>query len=476
MPPDADIPRQIGRYNVERLLGSGAMGFVFLGADPELDRPVAIKTVRDLGMDSASMQTFLERFRNEARAAARLAHPHIVQVYDVGEDPEWGPYLVFEYIAGSTLKQILRAQGPLSPEKVVQLAEEIGDALSLAHTHDIIHRDLKPENLLVQPNGRAKLADFGIARVPDALLTREGQFLGTPCYAAPETISGAAYSPQSDLFSFAAVMYEAISGQRAFPGDDALSVAQKVLHDVPPPPSAMTSELSAVPPEVDDVIMEGLSKNPGDRLESAADFAAALRAAYEDAGYVVTEESSRPGSRRFPLEAKRPKKQSSNIGFVFVLISMLGLGVGLIYALDRAISPDVGPEDSAEEDDTVDDTESSDDPSTTRRPRAIATTDDRDATPKDAGSGDSGKADAASDAATPLQALTSRHDREEAAKDALAEARRHLAAGKHEQAQRALDKARAHDPENPDIDALAQKLREAVSKSADPAKPTSKGP
>ena len=216
------IPKQIGRYTIDRLLGSGAMGFVFLGRDPELDRAVAVKTVRDLHMDPETLKLFLERFRNEARAAARLHHPNIVQVYDVGDDADLGPYLVFEYVAGSTLKQILRSRGALDALGVVRLAEEIGDALSLAHEHGIIHRDLKPDNLLVTPDGMTKLADFGIARIPNAALTREGQFLGTPCYAAPETLKLGEYGVRSDLFSFAAVLYEACAGARAFPGDDAV--------------------------------------------------------------------------------------------------------------------------------------------------------------------------------------------------------------------------------------------------------------
>ena len=228
---DASIPKQIGRYAVDRLLGSGAMGHVFLGRDPELDRPVAIKTVRDLKMDEEAMGTFLERFRNEARAAARLHHPHIVQVYDVGEDADAGPYLVFEYVAGSTLKQALRARGPLAPEPLCRLADELAEAIELAHQHGIIHRDIKPDNVLLSPAGSAKLADFGVARVPNAALTREGQFLGTPCYAAPETLDRGEYGPKTDVFSFAAMLYELISGARAFPGSDAVAVAHKVLHD-----------------------------------------------------------------------------------------------------------------------------------------------------------------------------------------------------------------------------------------------------
>ncbi|HJK95655.1 MAG TPA: serine/threonine-protein kinase, partial [Polyangiaceae bacterium LLY-WYZ-14_1] len=243
-PPE--IPRTVGRYEIDRLLGAGAMGLVYLGRDPELDRPVAIKTVRDLELEAEAKATFLERFRNEARAAARLHHPAIVQVYDVGEDERLGPFLVFEYVPGSTLKQVIRADGPLDADRLLALAGQVAEAIDIAHAAGIIHRDIKPDNLLLTADGRTKLADFGVARVPNAALTREGQFLGTPCYAAPETLQDARYAEASDLFSFAAVLYEALTGVRAFPGDDAVAVAHKVVHESPLPPSRASR---SAPPE-----------------------------------------------------------------------------------------------------------------------------------------------------------------------------------------------------------------------------------
>ena len=282
---DSSIPKQIGRYSIDRLLGSGAMGYVFPGRDPELDRPVAIKTVRDLGMSPDALATFLERFRNEARAAARLHHPNIVAVYDVGEDPTSGPFLVFEYVAGATLKQTLRAQGAFEPEAVCRVADELASAIALAHQNGIIHRDIKPDNVLLTPDGGAKLADFGIARIPNATLTREGQFLGTPCYAAPETLDRGSYGAHSDLFSFAAMLYELISGERAFPGTDAVAVAHKVLHEQPQPLRQAGRGLN-IPAGVEAVIMRGLEKNPSARHEHVPAFADALRDAYAAASLV----------------------------------------------------------------------------------------------------------------------------------------------------------------------------------------------
>lgn len=444
---DEGIPKQIGRYSIDRLLGSGAMGFVFLGRDPELDRPVAVKTVRDLKMDPGAMDTFLERFRNEARAAARLHHPNIVQVYDVGEEEELGPYLVFEYVAGSTLKQQLKSKGPLEPAQVVRLAEEIGDALTLAHDHQIIHRDIKPDNLLMTPDGQTKLADFGVARMPNASLTREGQFLGTPCYAAPETLSKGSYGPHSDLFSFAAVLYEAASGERAFPGQDAVAVAHKVIHDEPLPVREVARDPSRVPKAVEGLIMMGLSKNPDDRMPSARDFSDAIREAYEVAGLVEPADITRPPSRRVPVGVE-PKESRSGLAFAMVLLAVAVIGIGVVV-----LNSDSGAIDALDaEVPSVD--------AAVVQPMLDAAPDVRDANTTDV-LDDAAVADAEEDAepdAGPPE--LSPHEREEAAKDALDRARAALADGDIEAARAALDEARRYDPENPDIVDLSRELPE----------------
>ncbi len=446
------IPQQIGRYTVDRLLGAGAMGYVYLGRDPELDRPVAIKMVRNLEMEPEALALFLERFRNEARAAARLHHPHIVQVYDVGEEEEIGPYLVFEYVAGATLKQVLRSKGALSPVAVVRLAEEVGEALTVAHAAGIIHRDIKPDNLLITPDGRAKLADFGVARVPNATLTREGQFLGTPCYAAPETLAEGQYAVQSDLFSFAAVLYEAASGKRAFPGDDALSVAHKVIHDEPARPRQVADDPSTITAEVEAVLLDGLAKTPEERADSAAMLAERLRTAYEVSGLVSADELGRPPSRRISLA--EPAPESSRFGFALVLLVLMGIGVGLIFLFrqDGEVvalpSEDAGTADAVIHDAGLD-TELVD-----AAPDASVEDASVDADEEDAGEEDAGDAGEEEDAAAEMTP----HEREEAAKDALDRARAAVADGDVEAAREALAEAERYDPGNPDIDDLTVRL------------------
>ena len=447
------IPASIGRYRVERMLGQGAMGSVYLGRDLELDRAVAIKAVRDLDLEEKRLRTFLERFKNEAKAAARLSHPAIVAVYDVGEDPEVGPYLVFEYVAGSTLKQIVRGRGPLSPADVVRLGRQLASALDTAHAAGVIHRDIKPDNILVSASGDAKLADFGVARVPDAALTKEGQFLGTPCYAAPETLERAQYGAHSDLFSFAAVLYEAITATRAFPGDEAISVAHRVVHDDPEIPSTVAKS-ARIPKEVDRVVMRGLSKDPEARYASAGELLEALRLAYVAAGLV---EDDSTGAHALPAGDPPPRAKGGSWAFGLVLAGGLGIGVALVIMLG-----DLGGSGS--------DADGSD-LAVDAAPDAGGRVRPRDAggivVPVLADAGPAQVADAGIDAgASPQEddagvASMSSFLREEAAKDQVRVARERLSAGDLSGAAAALARARLYDPENGDLPALERRIREA---------------
>lgn len=270
-PQDGGLPEAIGRYRIVRLLGQGAMGRVLMAHDPVLERAVAVKLLRDDLMIPPEQRTgLLERMRQEARASARVSHPNIVALHDMGDDPDLGLFLVFEYVEGTTLKDRL-ARGALGPEAAAKLARELGDALATAHAAGVLHRDIKPENVILARTG-AKIADFGIARVPDSTLTRDGGLLGTPAYSAPEAINGGRFSPRSDQFSLAATMYEAISGRRAFPGEDAIAVATRISTEEPP----RIAEVCGIDRHVDTVLARALSKNPGARFDSADEFGRAL--------------------------------------------------------------------------------------------------------------------------------------------------------------------------------------------------------
>ena len=270
------MPPRIGRYRIERLLGRGAMGRVLLGRDQVLDREVAVKLLRDdLAIGPEQRAALIDRMRHEAKACARVTHPNIVALFDMGEDASVGLYLVFEYAEGITLKERV-AQSPLPIALAAKMSREIGGALSTAHASGVLHRDVKPENIILTEHG-SKVADFGIARVPDSTLTRDGGLLGTPAYSAPECIATGSFSAYSDQFSMAATMYEALSQRRAFPGEDAVAVATRIQSDEPPG----IAEMCGLDPHVDGVLARGLSKDPERRFPSCGEFGDALAEALQ---------------------------------------------------------------------------------------------------------------------------------------------------------------------------------------------------
>jgi serine/threonine protein kinase len=312
------LPAEIGRYRIVRLHGQGAMGRVLFAHDPVLDRDVAVKLLRDdLAIPDDQRQALLDRMRQEARAAARVSHPNIVALHDMGEDPDFGLYLVFEYLPGSTLKERLE-RGALGPVGAARLSTELGAALATAHEAGVLHRDIKPENIILTPAG-SKIADFGIARVPDSTLTLGGVVLGTPAYSAPEALSGGQFSSKSDQFSMAATLYEAISGKRAFPGEDAVAVASKIATDDPPPVSIG----AGVDQEVDRVLARALARDPRARFDSCAEFGSALA------------EALRP-STRAPMETlpdERHRASQDTAGARVARAATGGIAIGAMLAI-----------------------------------------------------------------------------------------------------------------------------------------------
>ncbi|HSC50930.1 MAG TPA: Stk1 family PASTA domain-containing Ser/Thr kinase, partial [Gaiellaceae bacterium] len=259
-----------GRYRIERKLGAGGMADVYLAEDQELGRRVAIKILNDR---HAADDSFIERFRREAKNAAGLSHPNIVSIYDRGE-AEGTYYIAMEYLDGRSLKELIVGRGPAPIKTAIDYARQILAAVGFAHKHGIVHRDIKPHNVLVGGEGRLKVTDFGIARSGASQMTEVGSIIGTAQYLSPEQARGAPVDQTSDLYSVGVVLYEMLTGQVPFTGDTPLEIAMKHLSEVPVPPSQLRPE---VPRDLDSVVLRALAKDPHERYRSAEEMDADLR-------------------------------------------------------------------------------------------------------------------------------------------------------------------------------------------------------
>ncbi len=264
----------LGKYEIRRTLGRGAMGTVYEGWDPAIARKVAIKTVRIPDASDTDAQEELARFRREAQAAGRLNHPSIVGVFDYGETTELA-YIVMEFVDGHTLKSVLDKQERFALPDTVRVMQDVLEGLRYSHEHGVVHRDIKPANLILASDGRAKIADFGIARIESSSMTQAGTVLGTPAYMSPEQFMGQVVTARSDLYSAGVVLYQMLTGERPFEGS-LTSIMHKVLHTHPPKPSDLAV---TVPPGMDAVVERAMARRPEDRFASAAEFAQALREA-----------------------------------------------------------------------------------------------------------------------------------------------------------------------------------------------------
>ena len=258
-----------GRYRIIRKLGAGGMANVYLAEDQELGRRVAIKILDDR---HAADDSFIERFRREAKNAAGLSHPNIVSIYDRGE-AEGTYYIAMEYLDGRTLKELIVSRGPAPTHVAIEYTRQILAALRFAHRNGIVHRDIKPHNVLVDSDGRLKVTDFGIARAGASEMTEAGSIVGTAQYLSPEQAKGTQVDARSDIYSAGVVLYELLTGRVPFTGDTAVEIAMRHLSAAPEPPSALRED---VPHELDMVALRALAKDPEDRYQTAEEMDAEL--------------------------------------------------------------------------------------------------------------------------------------------------------------------------------------------------------
>ena len=267
-----------GRYELEDLLGVGGMSSVYRARDRVLERTVALKILHEqFSHDPA----YVERFRREARAIAKLSHPNIVTVIDRGEF-EGRQFIVFEYVAGETLKQLVTREAPLPPDRALALVHQVARGLAFAHEHGIVHRDVKPHNVLLDEDGAAKVTDFGIARslgAPDAGLTQTGTVLGTGAYISPEQAAGRPADERSDQYSLGALLYELLTGRIPYEGESIVAVATRHVRDPVPNVREVRPEIS---PRVDALIRRAMAKRPEDRFPSTDAMIGAIEACLAD--------------------------------------------------------------------------------------------------------------------------------------------------------------------------------------------------
>lgn len=327
------------RYEILASLGSGGMAEVYLARDLRLGRQVALKVLHPA---FARDGEFVERFRREAGAAARLNHPNVVHIYDCGET-DGCHFIAMEYVAGRCLKEVILGEAPLPPARVVDLARQIVSALGFAHQAGIVHRDVKPQNVIVDAGERAKVTDFGIARAAgDGQITETGAVIGTALYLSPEQAVGSPATPASDLYSVGVVMYEMATGRPPFTGDNAVALGVLHVSQAPRPPRELVPDL---PPALEAVILKALAKAPADRYGSAAELLAALdgpaaaglsaapAAAAAAAGVAVEKTTVRP---RTEALGSTPSATSRPSGAPPVMTIADGRGHGQAAAQDGA--------------------------------------------------------------------------------------------------------------------------------------------
>jgi beta-lactam-binding protein with PASTA domain len=337
-----------GRYELEQRLGAGGMAEVWRGHDRVLNRTVAIKTLHPQFARDAG---FVDRFRREAQAAARLSHPGIVSVYDSGADGDT-PFIVMQYIEGRTLAEFLGSGKTVPPTQAAEIAQGIAEALAAAHAHGVIHRDIKPANVMVTRDGKVLVMDFGIARMISGPETapQTSAVMGTASYLSPEQAQGRPVDARTDIYSLGVVLYEMLTGHPPFTGESPMAIAYKQVNDTPPAPSSINPD---VPPELDAVVMRALSKNPANRYQTGQEFADDLERARTGrqvtatpllpAGGEATQVISRPQPTSVlpPREEERGSRRRTWIAVLVAVLVMALLGAGA-YLLVTMLTDEAG--------------------------------------------------------------------------------------------------------------------------------------
>jgi serine/threonine protein kinase len=307
------------RYEVEELVGTGGMSSVFRAHDRLLDRKVALKVLHQQYTEDAE---YVERFRREARAVAALSHPNIVTVIDRGEH-ENRQFIVFEYVDGENLKALIGRRGPAPVATALELAMQIARGLSFAHQRGLVHRDVKPQNVLLNGDGQAKVTDFGIARSLDVQhgMTQTGTVLGTSDYIAPEQAQGQRVDEHTDVYSLGVVLYEMLTNEVPFPGENFVAVAMRHINEAPP---SIRDKRPDVSPRLEAAVQRAMAKRPDDRFHSMTDFCRELEANLAD---------SQGDTVPAPVVRRGPRRGPNPWPIVLALVTLIAIGAVVAYLL-----------------------------------------------------------------------------------------------------------------------------------------------
>jgi serine/threonine-protein kinase len=304
--PTPAEPTRLGRYELVSELGQGAMGVVYKAHDPVLDRVVAIKTI-NLNLPKDELPEYEARFYQEARAAGGLNHPNIVTIYDIGKS-ERVAYMAMEFLEGEELRATLESGHPLPLSQAIDVIMQVAEGLAYAHERHIVHRDIKPANIMIVREGLVKITDFGIARMrTNEVKTMTGMIMGSPKYMSPEQVAGRRADHRCDLFSLGVVLYETLTGEAPFQGDNIHGIMYQVLNSTPPPPSVRNPDLPHI---VDLVVAKALAKDVEERYQTAKELIADLRECKNVAqGFATTQPLHRSGSGTLPPAPSATRRQ-----------------------------------------------------------------------------------------------------------------------------------------------------------------------
>ena len=325
--------KKIGKYEIQSILGKGAMGIVYKALDPDINRKVAVKTIRfDLASEETDNEEIMQRFMREAQAAGKLTHPNIITIFDVGREQDL-TYIVMQFIEGPSLQRLIAQGEKFSVPDVTKLMESVCGALDYAHQHGIVHRDIKPGNILLDNNKRPYICDFGVARVDTSTLTQSGTAVGTPSYMSPEQVMGKKVDKRSDIFSIGCILYEILTGRRPFEAESITTVIYKIINEEPP---AVSELKKGLPAGFGKIIGKSLAKDPNNRYQNCNQLAEDLRnldkLSDKTIAVTVTKEAPIPEVEE-KEEEKEEEKKKSRLGLILgiTIPSVLIIAAGGAY-------------------------------------------------------------------------------------------------------------------------------------------------